>query len=215
MMTQFSSDKDIVVFDLDDTLYKEIDYLKSAYNEIANSVGLDVADEMFCWYLAGKNAFQSLIDKYHVSLTLPELLDIYRFHEPKIKLLPDAEEFLSALRESNVHIGIISDGRSRTQRNKLRALGIDWIDDVVISEEFGSEKPSEGNYRHFMDKYPNMRYYYFADNIKKDFITPNRLGWRTVCLKDDGRNIHKQDFSLSQEFLPTKVISGYGDCLWF
>ena len=27
MMMQFLSDKDIVVFDLDDTLYKEIDYL--------------------------------------------------------------------------------------------------------------------------------------------------------------------------------------------
>ena len=46
MMMQFLSDKDIVVFDLDDTLYKEIDYLFSAYHAIAESIRLDVAGEM-------------------------------------------------------------------------------------------------------------------------------------------------------------------------
>lgn len=212
-MTQFLCDRDVVVFDLDDTLYKEIDYLKSAYREISNHVGLDVADEMYDWYQDGKNAFQCLIDKYQVALNLSDLLDIYRFHEPKINLLPDAYAFLSKLKSSNVRVGIISDGRGKTQRNKLKSLGIDWIEDVIISEEFGSEKPSEANYRYFMDKYPGMRYYYFADNIKKDFITPNRLGWQTVCLINDGRNIHKQDFSMSQEFLPMRVIDNYGEYL--
>lgn len=209
MMTQFLCERDVVVFDLDDTLYKEIDYLKSAYQEIANRVGKDVATEMYEWYKDGKNAFQCLIDKYQISLNLSELLDIYRFHEPKIKLLPDAEKFLEDLKRSNVHVGIISDGRGKTQRNKLKALGIDWIEDVVISEEFGSEKPSEANYRYFMDKFPGMKYYYFADNMKKDFLAPNRLGWQTVCLKSDGRNIHNQDFSLPQEYLPMRIISSF------
>lgn len=212
MMTQYLCERDVVVFDLDDTLYKEIDYLRSAYQEIANRIGMNVAEEMYSWYKDGKNAFQCLIDKYQISLSLSDLLDIYRFHEPKIKLLPDAEKFLAYLKFSNVRVGIISDGRGKTQRNKLKALGIDWIEDVVISEEFGSEKPSEANYRYFMDKYPNMKYHYFADNLKKDFVTPNRLGWQTVCLKNDGRNIHKQDFSLPQEFLPMRVISEFHEC---
>ena len=56
-MMQFLSDKDIVVFDLDDTLYKEIDYLFSAYHAIAESIRLDVAGEMLDWYHAGKNVF--------------------------------------------------------------------------------------------------------------------------------------------------------------
>lgn len=57
MMMQFLSDKDIVVFDLDDTLYKEIDYLFSAYHAIAESIRLDVAGEMLDWYHAGKMCF--------------------------------------------------------------------------------------------------------------------------------------------------------------
>ena len=60
------------------------------------------------------------------------------------------------LRRKNIRLGIISDGRSRTQRNKLRALGLDWIEDVVISEEFGSEKPCEANYLYFEKKYPGL-----------------------------------------------------------
>ena len=65
-MMRFSSDKDIVVFDLDDTLYKEIDYLLSAYHAIADAVHLDVTDEMLDWYNAGKNAFLCLLGKYDV-----------------------------------------------------------------------------------------------------------------------------------------------------
>lgn len=210
-MMQFLSDRDIVVFDLDDTLYKEEDYLKSAYRKIAYEIGLDVSDEMYEWYKSGHNAFQLLIDKYDLSVSTSDLLDIYRYHKPDISLLPDAKNFLNRLMSSNVSIGIISDGRSKTQRNKLNSLGLDWIKDVIISEEFGSEKPSEANYRYFMDKYPGFRFSYLADNIKKDFVTPNRLGWNTICLKDDGRNIHKQDLTVAQNYMPMVTISSFDE----
>lgn len=45
-------------------------------------------------------------------------------------------------------------------------------------------------------------YFYIADNVKKDFITPNKLGWTTVCLLDSGKNIHPQNFNISEEYLP-------------
>ena len=46
----------VVVFDLDDTLYKEQDYLLSAYREIATSLESDYAqegvfDRMCQWWL--------------------------------------------------------------------------------------------------------------------------------------------------------------------
>lgn len=45
-----------------------------------------------------------------------------------------------------------------------------------------------------------------GDNLRKDFITPNKLGWKTICLLDDGRNIHRQDFSCPEEYLPNVKI---------
>ena len=44
-----------------------------------------------------------------------------------------------------------------------------------------------------------------GDNLKKDFLTPNRLGWQTVCLRDDGRNIHKQDGEGVTEEMNAKI----------
>jgi putative hydrolase of the HAD superfamily len=58
-----------------------------------------------------------------------------------------------------------------------------------------------------MASYPSCTYYYIGDNPAKDFVAPNRLGWNTVCLLDDGRNIHPQDFSLSSQMLPQHRIS--------
>ncbi|WP_289197949.1 HAD family hydrolase [Bacteroides acidifaciens] len=212
-MMRFSSDKDIVVFDLDDTLYKEIDYLLSAYHAIADAVHLDVTDEMLDWYNAGKNAFLCLLGKYDVGLSLAELLEIYRYHEPKISLTPDSDALLSHLRWKNIKVGIISDGRSKTQRNKLKALGLEWIEDVVISEEFGSEKPCEANYLYFEKKYPGYRFTYIADNLKKDFVTPNRLGWYTICLKDYGRNIHSQNIETTEAQRPQITVENLTDLI--
>ena len=48
---------------------------------------------------------------------------------------------------------------------------------------------------------------YVGDNTEKDFFAPNQLGWKTVCILNDGRNIHQQDFELKKEFLPKYKIN--------
>ena len=61
------------------------------------------------------------------------------------------------------------------------------------------------NYAYFMKRYSYCQsFIYVGDNVKKDFITPNALGWKTICLKDDGRNIHKQDFTSTPAHALTK-----------
>ena len=103
---------------------------------------------------------------------------------------------MEALKNQGVRIGLITDGCSVQQRNKIEALGLRrWIEeeDIIISEEFGSGKPALANFEYFMKRYPECHdFTYVGDNLKKDFIAPNALGWQTVCLKDDGRNIHRQ-----------------------
>ena len=79
---------------------------------------------------------------------------------------------------------------------------------AVISEDFGSEKPALANFEYFMKRYPGCSdFTYVGDNPDKDFIAPNTLGWETICLRDDGRNIHKQEFSVvSDEAMPNKMV---------
>lgn len=191
----------VVVFDLDDTLYKEVDYLKSAYREIASKLGKFNVEELYqhmlAWYYTKENVFEKLELLYSVEKS--ELLSLYRNHYPTISLAEYVLDTLNQLESKGCTLGIITDGRSVVQRNKIKALGLSsWIsdDNIIISEEFGSEKPCEANYRFFMDKYPDDEFVYVGDNIMKDFISPNKLGWKTICLLDDGRNIHKQELAV-------------------
>lgn len=199
----------VICFDLDDTLYKEIDYLKSAYREVATAAGHPEAVALMLeWYYANENTFAKLIETYQLSLNIKDCLRIYRNHFPNISLDEGVKEYLVGLKESDAKLGIISDGRSITQRNKLKALGLeDFFDVVIISEEFGTEKPCLRNFQVIQEKFPERKnFIYVGDNPDKDFIASNLLGWHTYCLKDDGRNIHKQVFSLAKEYLPHMII---------
>ena len=221
----------VVCFDLDDTLYKEVDYLKSAYREIAQYaaehcfgcpdspmiLGMKVYRVMLEAYADGMNAFESLNEFLGLNIPINDYLQIYREHKPHISLSDDVESTLNALKASGCIIGLITDGRSLQQRNKIEALGLNrWIadEDIVISEEFGSEKPAFANYEYFMKRYPEcMDFMYVGDNPKKDFIAPNALGWTTICLKDGG-SIHKQNFtSIAYNAKPKVIIENLRELL--
>lgn len=182
-----------------------MDFLKSAYHEIASlvypSLKAFFEDEytVYHWmiknYQQGKNVFDELL-RYTLLYDKQELLRIYREHKPDIALSDGAVEVLEALKKEGYILGLITDGRSLTQRNKIEALGLDKYMEsslVLISEETGCGKPSLESYQYVMQRYPESKCVYVGDNPKKDFFAPNQLGWMTVCLKNDGRNIHPQE----------------------
>lgn len=209
--------KTVVCFDLDDTLYKEIDYLKSAYQEIADwfrdEFGIyGLWGEMLRYYAEKKDVFQEVIDFYKRPVDKQFLLEMYREHKPKIQLDDDTRYVLDHLKnDPKYEIAIITDGRSLTQRNKAQALGLyQYLNDEVdmlVSEEHEHEKPSTYAYELVERFFPNCKYVYVGDNTKKDFAAPNSMLWDTVCLLDDGRNIHKQDFELDEIYLPKHKIN--------
>lgn len=208
-----------VVFDLDDTLFKEIDYVKSAFWEISRilrrEAGKDLYEEMLQLLMSGEEVFGTILSKYGIeNATKEELLSVYRNHIPEIQLEEQAAEKLDNLKRTGTPLGLITDGRSVTQRNKLRSLGIeDYFDEILISEEFGTTKPEQRNFEYMQRKLSGEHHVYIGDNIKKDFIAPNSLGWETVCLLDDGSNIHPQQFNeINNEYQkPKHVIKNFGE----
>ncbi len=210
----------IICFDLDDTLFPELEYLKSAYWEIVlfalkrrgeinssfNITANEGYETMLNAFYNGKNAFEQLNKAFGLDIPLKTYLDIYRNHKPKRQHNEKLTFLLSSLSQEDNILGIISDGRSVQQRNKIAALDIEHFfakENIIISEEFGSQKPAEKNYSNFMERYPDTeRFIYVGDNTEKDFIAPNKLGWLTVGLLDKGGNIHKQRTDLPIDFLP-------------
>jgi putative hydrolase of the HAD superfamily len=208
------NNRDLVVFDLDDTLYKEIEFLKSAYQEIASFIDEKHANDIYLFMMAvyqnRGDAFGEAIKKYKPNASKEELLNMYRNHFPDIKLEEGAKELIKELQNNGLKIGLITDGRSKTQRNKLEALEIAEIfDEVIISEEFGSEKPDFRNFNYFNTKFSEYSKTYIADNFKKDFITPKALGWKTIGLLDNGKNTHSQNIDLPEEYLPQNLIHSF------
>lgn len=182
-----------LVFDLDDTLYNEIEYLKSAYwyicSELTEKDTEILYNHVFSIYRNGDNPFLYLAEKFDVSIDY--LIFQYRNHFPTIKPFPGVLELLQGIKKRQGKIGIVTDGRTVTQSNKLKALGI-WnlIDCCIISESVGTEKPSKRNFKLIEKDLKVSKYFYFGDNFKKDFITPAYLGWHTIGLIDNGLNIH-------------------------
>lgn len=200
----------VFVFDLDDTLYKELDFLKSAFKLISsiidkrNSVAL--YNKMLFDYYEGKNVFQNLV-QINNKYSIDSLLNIYRAHYPEISLDIQTKSTLNLLKKKG-KTGLITDGRSITQRNKINALGLgNFFDKIIISEEIGYSKPDIRLYEQFHE-FNSYSYYYIANDTSKDFLAPNSIGWDTICVLDRNNiNISKQDFTLDNMYLPKYKVN--------
>lgn len=188
--------KTYFVFDLDDTLYKEIDYKVSGFNYVSKKIKdlykKDVKDFLIGRLSSKGDVWEELIENYELNPAVKEsLIWWYRLHVPNIKIDASALFLIDYLRSHSAGVAILTDGRSSTQRLKIEALGLLDLP-VFISDEYSGFKPSLDRFEAIQKKYKANSYVYIGDNLEKDFIAPNKLGWVSFCLRDDGRNIHKQ-----------------------
>jgi len=200
----------VIVFDLDDTLFNEIDYLRSAYIDIAKKVDYEnwqlLFVKMFSLYRHKRDVFEMVSKSYGYKKA--DLLKLYREHSPSIEPSEGVIELLNSIKRKKGKIAVITDGRKVAQKAKLNALKIhEYFDKIIISEELGTEKPHLNNYLSVENAYPNHKYLYIADNLKKDFIQPNKLGWKSIGLVDSGLNIHHDAHLFSTKvYLPERFI---------
>jgi putative hydrolase of the HAD superfamily len=214
----------LVVFDLDDTLFPEREYVRSGFRHIsqrtADSGGL-CADTMF-EFLWGTSAdpqargqiFNRLIDRYPSigrMWTVDALLRAYRCHSPAIQLYAGVQGMLDVLRKGEVGMGVITDGAPDSQRRKLLVLGLlEKIPAVVITDEFGIEyrKPSAFAYSRIncMFKLSPESCIYVGDNPAKDFFGARLLRWKTVRLRMAGQ-YHEHAEAVSSEFEPDAEVA--------
>ena len=195
-----------MAFDLDDTLFKERDYVRTRRLAVAGHfaplAAMDAAD-LFTMMETAPDAFDALLDLPAVRrarIGINDILAVYRSHKPALTLPDDTVSALSALTERGVILAIITDGRSITQRNKIDALGLERYfahDNILISEEVGDDKLSPRPFMSLMERCEADRYYMVGDNPIKDFYHPNLLGWTSIMLRDiDGVNVPSQDLSV-------------------
>ncbi len=191
-----------VVFDMDDTLYFERDYVRSGFQYVAATVAshdtsLKHARDAFglMWGLfeagARGTTFNDLLERYPdlaEIYTVADLVTLYREHPPTINLMPEMEGVLLELQARAIPLGVITDGPLVSQRAKADALHLErYAGSVILTDTWGQDfwKP---HLRAFEEtsralNLPPENLIYIGDNPGKDFDAPAQLGWRSVRLR--------------------------------
>lgn len=212
----------LIAFDLDDTLYKERQFVASgceAVARLAASTGkLTLAEARAILADAAITAegFDRLAEATKGDLSLSDMLNEYRYHAPSLSLPEETAELLTELKRSGHTLVLITDGRAATQRGKINALGLTRFfapDNIIISGETGADKNHPLPFRLAAERNPEeTERVYVGDNPAKDFRHPNLMGWRTIQLNDIGMvNVHAQDIDAAPEYFATQTIDTLGE----
>ena len=184
----------LIVFDLDDTLYLERDYVRSGFVAVGRHLEERLAIKGFAsaaWreFIEGRRG--DIFDRVLPSLAdldwaarIPELIKIYRQHQPCIVLETDALDSLQELRNRGCVLGLITDGPASSQHAKIEALQLDkWIGHIVctadLGEGFGKPHPRAFEKISAAAGIEAEACMYIGDNPSKDFDAPAQLGWKT------------------------------------
>ncbi|MCL6472825.1 MAG: HAD-IA family hydrolase [Firmicutes bacterium] len=216
-----------VVFDLDDTLYLERDYVQSGFKSVASLLqdraGID-SEQAFesLWGFFEKgvrgNSFDLLFEVYPElsgQVKIEDLVQAYRAHEPIIEPIAGVVDLVYELRGRGCRLGLLSDGPLKSQQAKLRALSLeDAFEPLVLTDAWGRNfwKPHPRGYELFAKTwgFHPQEMVYIGDNPEKDFLCPNKLGWHTIRLKIKGQ-LRFAEEPVSPDYAPGLEASSFAD----
>lgn len=205
-----------VVFDLDNTLYPERAYVDSGFRAVAGWVeerlgipgrrALAELGDLFDRGVRG-HTFDRFLEAHGIDPDgfVPEMVRVYRDHEPDIALDPGARALLRRLR-ARYRLGLVTDGPGAVQRRKVAALGLArWFHAIVFTDDLGPDhgKPSTRPFEVVLGRLGALprEAVYVGDNPAKDFLGARRVGMRTVRVRSP-LGLHRGDLPPTAEHAP-------------
>ncbi len=160
LFTQFRNKRDLI-FDLDNTLIDEKEYLYSAYLEIAKKADFKKSTEIFNYLKitfknsGRKNIYQKMVEEFKLkNLYLQDFLNILRTHKPKNKFLtlPWFDNWIKLI-SCEFPIYLITNGNFIQQKNKINNLILpngSYFKKVIFATKY-QHKPSSKSFQ-LLDK---------------------------------------------------------------
>jgi putative hydrolase of the HAD superfamily len=219
-----------VFFDIDDTLFDSTTLAKMARINAVKAMieaGLPLTS-----VTQGYNILMKIVDKYgsnydkHFDKLLENLgcdwspriiaAGVIAYHDTKqafLKPEPKVIPTLIALRGRGYKLGIISNGKSVKQWEKIIRLGLHhFFDAVVISEDVGSEKPNSRIFEVAMEKL-NVKPWeavYVGDDLETDILGANSAGMVSIRII---RKKHREGSPSGKVIKPKYSIRKFSDLL--
>ncbi|WP_368505015.1 HAD family hydrolase [Alkalihalophilus sp. As8PL] len=190
-----------VLFDLDGTLLDRDSSVKKfihdQYDRLDRHVGhipkaeyvarfIELDQRGYVWK---DKVYQQLIKEYGITgMKWEELLEDYlndfKFH---CVPFPNLTEMLEQLKNHNLTIGMITNGKGQFQFDNIRALGIEsYFDRIFISEWEGMKKPDPALFRHALDtlNVQANESVFVGDHPGNDVRAARDVGMRVIWKED-------------------------------
>jgi putative hydrolase of the HAD superfamily len=195
-----------IVFDLDDTLYPERDYVFSGFRAVATWAEEHLGIPAVQGFIELRRLFEDGVrgdtfDRWLESHGfqpdewVPRMVQVYREHYPYIAPYPEVPALLQRLRP-RYRLGLVTDGYAEVQKRKLTALGLtSCFDALVFSDEWGRQawKPNSRPFEIALERLEvtGSEAVYVADNPVKDFLGARQVGmWTVRVRRPDGLYSH-------------------------
>lgn len=202
-----------VIFDLDGTLLNRDASLKlfveGQYERLYQSLNhiprdkyierfIEFDDRGYVWK---DTVYQQIVAEFDIiHVTWEELLQDYitEFKDACVPF-PNLNYMLEGLRNNNLVLGMITNGRGQFQMNNIKALGIeDYFETILISEWVGMKKPEPIIFQQALkelDVLPSESIF-VGDHPLNDIIAANMVGMKTVWKKDNQWKNVKADYTI-------------------
>jgi putative hydrolase of the HAD superfamily len=193
----------VLIFDLDDTLYPEWEYIAGGFRAAASALegrwGIPSETtyrELESIFSASSDVqvFDEWLSRRRMASPVDQarelMLQAYREDRGELHLFPDAAWALEHLGADH-RLGLLTDGRSGSQRHKIDALGIAGrFEAIVVTDEMGLSwrKPDPRGFRSLLEQFGCRAEdaAYIGDNPAKDFAAPALLGMGSVRVRRPG-----------------------------
>ena len=184
----------ILIFDLDDTLYEEINFVKGGLravsiflspklNEKAELIYKDLFEilekngrgQIFDIFLKNKNKISKNLIK--------QCIRKYRYHQTNIDLKKSALDFLKGYKSKPLYL--VTDGNKNVQQHKIHSLNVEnYFKKIYITHRYGikNAKPSLYCFRKIkkQEKCSWSDLVYIGDNPHKDFVSLKKVNAKTI-----------------------------------
>lgn len=222
-----------LVFDIDDTLYSQVDIFEKTYKELFDdSIDISRLYQLSRYYSDLKfedsqNGLMTMED-YHIYRFKMACRDmdkivtdneaklfqkIYRKNQENMNVSQEMIEVLDYCKTNSIKLAVISNGPSVHQWFKVKSLDlINWIpkDNIFISYDVGINKPNSGIFKYVEEKLQLdlENTYYIGDSVENDVIGCYNANWKIIWLNRYNATL-KNKYKVHKEVTNNKELADY------
>ncbi|HFI0291705.1 TPA: HAD family hydrolase [Streptococcus suis] len=196
----------VIYFDIDDTLYNQIEPFRKAFEKNFWFLDIDIEDV----FKTSRKLSDEVFEKSETGILSMDEMQIYRIKnalqlhgiqisnndalqfqkdysnfQNDIELSRNIEGLFEFLTSNDVIIGIISNGPSKHQWSKISNLNLErWIpkERMIISSDVGFAKPNKKIFdlAQCIVSSSDHDFYYVGDSFLNDIIGAKQAGWHSI-----------------------------------